>query len=43
MWVKWISDREAKGFPAKKGVEELQNILTNAGVENPIVGYTPGK
>jgi TRAP-type C4-dicarboxylate transport system substrate-binding protein len=43
MWLKWISDREAKGLPAKKGVEELQNILTNAGVENPIVGYTPGK
>jgi TRAP-type C4-dicarboxylate transport system substrate-binding protein len=43
MWAKWISDREAKGYPAKKGVEELDKLLTNAGVENPIVGYTPGK
>jgi TRAP-type C4-dicarboxylate transport system substrate-binding protein len=43
MWTKWISDREAKGYPAKKGVEELYKLLTNAGIENPIVGYTPGK
>jgi len=43
MWSKWVSDREAKGFPAKKGVAELHKILTDLGVENPIVGYAPGK
>ena len=43
MWSKWISDREAKGFPARKGVGELHKILKDFGVENPIVGYTPGK
>ncbi len=43
MWAKWISDREAKGYPGKKGVEELYKLLSSAGVENPVVGYTPGK
>jgi TRAP-type transport system periplasmic protein len=43
IWTKWIADRESKGYPAKKGVEELYKILRAAGTENPIVGYTPGK
>jgi TRAP-type C4-dicarboxylate transport system substrate-binding protein len=43
IWVKWISDRDSKGYPAKKGVGELHKILKDYGVENPIVGYTPGK
>ena len=43
IWDNWISKMEAKGFPAKRAVNDLYKIFTGLGVKNPIVGYTPGK
>ena len=43
IWKKWIEDRESKGFQAKKGVAELHRILSESGMQDPIVGYTPGR
>lgn len=43
LWVKWIEDRNSKGYPAKKAVDDLNNILKGYGVEDALVGYTPGK
>jgi TRAP-type C4-dicarboxylate transport system substrate-binding protein len=43
IWDNWISKMEARGFPAKKAVDDLYSILKNLGVQTPIVGYTPGK
>jgi len=41
MWEEWISEKEAKGFPAKKIVADLYTILRDMGVSNPFHGYTP--
>jgi TRAP-type C4-dicarboxylate transport system substrate-binding protein len=41
IWGKWIADMEAKGFPAKKAVDDLYRIMTDLGVEKPLIGYTP--
>ena len=41
IWGGWIAEREARGLPAKKAVNDLYRILKELGVENPLVGYTP--
>lgn len=41
LWEKWISEKEAKGLPAKKIVKDLYNIFIDMGVENPFHGYVP--
>ncbi len=41
LWDKWVADREAKGLPATKALNDLYQILTGLGVEKPILGYTP--
>ena len=41
LWDKWIADREAKGFPAKKAIETMYNSLNEQGVDPVCAGYTP--
>ena len=42
-WAKWIADREAKKLPVRKTIEEFYMALKKLGVENPAIGYAPGK
>ncbi|MEW6665416.1 MAG: TRAP transporter substrate-binding protein [Thermodesulfobacteriota bacterium] len=42
VWNEWIAEREKKGLPAKKAVEDFYAILKDLGVENPGVGYSRG-
>jgi TRAP-type C4-dicarboxylate transport system substrate-binding protein len=39
IWDSWIADMEAKGLPGKKAVDDLYKILTELGIENPLLGY----
>ncbi len=41
LWNKWIADREAKGLPAKKALDEFYNLQVSMGVKIPAVGYKP--
>jgi TRAP-type transport system periplasmic protein len=41
LWDKWISDREAKGLPAKEAVKTMYNSLKEQGVDPVCAGYTP--
>jgi len=43
IWNKWISENEAKGFPARKAADDLYKIMADLGIKDPIVGYSPGK
>ncbi|MCR4420060.1 MAG: TRAP transporter substrate-binding protein [Clostridia bacterium] len=41
VWEKWISEREAKGLPAKKALDEMYRALKQLGVDDPAYGYIP--
>jgi len=41
MWEEWIAEKEAKGYPAKKVVSDLYDVLKGFGVQNPFHGYKP--
>jgi TRAP-type transport system periplasmic protein len=41
VWEGWITERESKGFPAKKAVADLYKMMKNAGLQDPIAGFTP--
>jgi TRAP-type C4-dicarboxylate transport system substrate-binding protein len=41
LWSKWIADREAKGLPARKTLDEFYTLQTNMGVKIPAIGYKP--
>ena len=41
IWKKWVADREKKGLPAKKALDDLYKMMVDAGVKDPIAGYTP--
>lgn len=41
VWEKWISEREAKGLPAKKALTLFYNEFEKMGVKIPAVGYRP--
>lgn len=41
IWDKFIAEREAKGLPAKKFVDELYSVLKGLGEEQPFTGYKP--
>jgi len=41
IWDKYIADREAKGLEPVKALNDLYEIMTGLGVDNPIIGYTP--
>lgn len=43
IWQDWITKKEKKGLPGKKAVEDMYAILKDLGIENPAIGYTPGK
>lgn len=42
LWTDWIAEREAKGLPAKKLVDEMYAYMKSLGIAKPAVGYTPG-
>lgn len=39
LWEKWIKDKEKRGLPARKAVNDFYNTLKEVGVENPAIGY----
>lgn len=39
IWAKWIEDREKKGLPARKALDDLYNMMTGAGLKYPMPGY----
>ena len=41
IWQKWIADREEKGLPAKKAIDELYKMMIEEGIKDPIAGYNP--
>jgi len=41
IWKKWIADHEKKGMPAREALDDLYNMMIEAGHKNPIAGYTP--
>jgi TRAP-type C4-dicarboxylate transport system substrate-binding protein len=40
-WNNWISEKTAKGYPAKEAIDEYYNSLKALGIEKPAIGYTP--
>ena len=40
IWAEWITDIEKKGYPAAKAIADLNKILNELGVQDPMVGYT---
>lgn len=43
IWDEYINEITKKGFNGKKAVDDVYNILKELGVENPAVGYKPGR
>jgi TRAP-type C4-dicarboxylate transport system substrate-binding protein len=43
IWKDWIDEKEAMGLPARKAIDDFYYILKDLGVENPTIGYRPGK
>ena len=41
IWQKWIADREAKGLPARKVLNDLYKMMSEVGQKNPIAEYSP--
>jgi TRAP-type C4-dicarboxylate transport system substrate-binding protein len=41
LWEKWIEDKEKRGLPGRKAVDDLYYILEGLGVKPTTVGYTP--
>jgi TRAP-type C4-dicarboxylate transport system substrate-binding protein len=41
VWDKWVSDREAKGLPARKALNLFYTLQKEMGAKIPAVGYTP--
>ena len=41
IWKKWVADHEKMGLPAKKALDDLYTMMTEAGQKDPIAGYTP--
>jgi TRAP-type C4-dicarboxylate transport system substrate-binding protein len=41
VWDKWIADREKMGLPAREALNALYKMMTEAGIKNPVPGYTP--
>ncbi|MFC1864032.1 TRAP transporter substrate-binding protein DctP, partial [Thermodesulfobacteriota bacterium] len=41
MWGAWIADKEKRGLPGQKAVDDLYNIFKGLGVEPTAVGYSP--
>jgi len=41
IWDEWITEREAKGLPAKEALDLFYSLQVEMGIENPAVGYTP--
>jgi TRAP-type C4-dicarboxylate transport system substrate-binding protein len=41
LWNKWIADREAKGLPARKALDQFYALQEKMGVKIPAVGYKP--
>ena len=39
IWKKWVADREKRGLPAKKALDDLYKMMIDAGVKDPIAGY----
>lgn len=39
VWEKWVAEREAKGLPAKKAIEEAYAIMKDLGVDVPALGF----
>ena len=41
LWKKWIEEKEVKGLPGKKIVDDYYHILRGMGIQKPFHGYTP--
>jgi TRAP-type C4-dicarboxylate transport system substrate-binding protein len=41
VWKTWIVNREKRGLPARKALNDLYNMMVDAGIKNPIAGYRP--
>ncbi|MFH1950385.1 MAG: TRAP transporter substrate-binding protein DctP [Pseudomonadota bacterium] len=41
VWDSWIEEREAKGLPAKKALNDLYKMMIDGGQKNPVAGYRP--
>ncbi len=41
VWEGWIKERESKGYPAGKAVADLYKMMKDAGLKDPIAGFTP--
>lgn len=40
-WEAWIADKEKRGLPGRKAVNDFYKIMEDLGIENPAIGYTP--
>jgi TRAP-type C4-dicarboxylate transport system substrate-binding protein len=43
LWNDWIAKQEGRGVPVKRVIDAYYNGLKALGVENPALGYSPGR